>query len=334
MMGYAMKRMLLATVAGLLLGLTSLAQAADPVLLNVSYDPTRELYVQINAAFQAYWKSQTGQTVHINMSHGGSGEQARAVINGLDADVVTLGVASDIDALHDHGNLVPADWEGRLPDDSTPYTSTVVFLVRQGNPKHIVDWNDLVRPGVGVITPNPKTSAGGRWNFLAAYAYALRHGTPAQAQTFMKTLYQHVPLLSSGARGSTLAFTRQHEGDVMLAWENEAYLAIQEAGSGQYQMIVPSISMLAQPPVAVVEANAKRHHTEALAEAYLRFLYTPQAQEIIARNDYRPTDAGVAVRYAGQFPQVIRVNISAFGGWRQAQAQLFDDGGLFDKLYQ
>jgi len=324
---------MMAGVAGVLLGLSTLAQAADPVLLNVSYDPTRELYAQINASFVAYWKARTGQTVHINMSHGGSGEQARAVINGLDADVVTLGVASDIDAIHDHGNLVAADWQSRLPADSTPYTSTVVFLVRQGNPKHILDWNDLVRPGIGVVTPNPKTSAGARWNFLAAYAYALRHGTAAQAAAFMKTLYRHVPVLSSGARGATVAFTRQHLGDVMLAWENEAYLAIQEAGPGQYQIVVPSISMLAQPPVAVVDANVKRHHTEALAEAYLKFLYTPQAQQIIARNHYRPTDPQVAARYASQFPQVSRVNISAFGGWKQAQAKFFDDGGLFDQLY-
>jgi sulfate transport system substrate-binding protein len=211
----------------------------------------------------------------------------------------------------------------------------VVFLVRQGNPKHILDWDDLVRPGVSVITPNPKTSAGARWNFLAAYAYALRgdHDDPTKAQAFMKQLYKHVPLLSSGARGATLAFTRQHLGDVMLAWENEAYLAIQEAGPGQYQIIVPSISMLAQPPVAVVDKNARRHGTEAIAEAYLRFLYTPRAQEIIARNHYRPIDPAVASRYRNQFPQVNRVNISAFGGWKQAQTQFFDDGGLFDKLY-
>lgn len=330
-----MRKLLLAGAMGLLVGFSALAQAADPVLLNVSYDPTRELYTQINASFEAYWKGKTGQTLHINMSHGGSGEQARAVINGLDADVVTLGVASDIDALHDHGNLVPADWQSRLPDDSTPYTSTVVFLVRQGNPKHIVDWDDLIRPGVTVITPNPKTSAGGRWNFLAAYAYALRgdRQDTAKAQAFMKTLYKHVPVLSSGARGSTLAFTRQHLGDVMLAWENEAYLAIQEAGPGQYQVVVPSISMLAQPPVAVVDPNVRRHHTEALADAYLHFLYSPEAQEIIARNHYRPVDPAVAARYASQFPKVNRVSISAFGGWRKAQAEIFDDGGLFDKLY-
>lgn len=328
-----MRRTLLMAMAALLLGTGVIAQAADPILLNVSYDPTRELYAQINASFESYWKARTGQSVRIEMSHGGSGEQARAVINGLDADVVTLGVASDIDALHDHGNLVPADWQTLLPDDSTPYTSTVIFLVRQGNPKHIVDWNDLVRPGVSVITPNPKTSAGGRWNFLAAYAYALRHGNQAQAEAFMKSLYQHVPLLSSGARGSTVAFTQQHQGDVLLAWENEAYLAIQEAGPGQYQVVVPSISMLAQPPVAVVEANARRHHTEALAEAYLKFLYSPQAQQIIARNHYRPVDPAAAARYAGLFPQVNRVNISAFGGWKAAQAKIFDDGGLFDQLY-
>ncbi len=329
-----MKKLLLTAA---LLGIAGLAQAGQ-TLLNVSYDPTRELYEQLNVKFEAYWKAQTGQSVTIHMSHGGSGEQARAVINGLDADVVTLGVASDIDALHDQAGLLPANWQSRLPDQSTPYTSTIVFLVRAGNPKHIQDWDDLVRPGIQVITPNPKTSAGGRWNFLAAYAFALKHDRDdsgaAKAKAYVKALYQHVPILSTGARGSTVAFTRQGLGDVLLAWENEAFLAIKEAGPGKFQIVIPSISMLAQPPVAVVDKNVQRHGTAALAEAYLRWLYTPAAQQIIAENFYRPTDPQVAARYSRQFPQVNRVNISAFGGWRQAQIEFFNDGALFDQLYQ
>lgn len=309
--------------------------AAAQTLLNVSYDPTRELYQQINARFETYWKDKTGHTVRIEMSHNGSAAQARAVIAGLPADVVTLGVASDIDALHDQAQLLPADWQSRLPNDSTPYTSTIVFLVRRGNPKHIEDWDDLVRPGVRVVTPNPKTSAAGRWNFLAAYAYAQRRyrGNPTDVKEFLKTLYRHVAVLNTGSRGSTLAFTQQHLGDVLLSWENEAFLAIQEGGPGSFQIIVPSISMLAQPPVAVVDRNAQRHGTEQLAEAYLRFLYTPAAQEIIAENYYRPIDPSVTARHLGQFPRLVLVNISAFGGWRKVQAQFFDDGGLFDQLY-
>jgi sulfate/thiosulfate transport system substrate-binding protein len=311
------------------------AAAAPQTLLNVSYDATRELYQQINARFQAYWKRTTGQTVRIQMSHNGSAAQARAVIAGLPADVVTLGVASDIDALHDQAQLLPADWQSRLPNDSTPYTSTIVFLVRNGNPKHIVDWDDLVRPGVSVITTNPKTSAAARWVFLAAYAYAQRRygGDPAQIKSYLKALYGHVAVLSTGARGSTLAFAQQRLGDVLLAWENEAHLAIKQAGPGSFQIVVPSISMLAQPPVAVVDKNARQRGTERLAEAYLRYLYTPEAQEIIAQNFYRPVDPAVAARHAAQFPRVTLVNISAFGGWRRAQAQFFDDGGLFDQLY-
>jgi sulfate transport system substrate-binding protein len=313
------------------------AQAAQ-ALLNVSYDATRELYQQINPLFQSYWKTKTGQQVTVQMSHGGSGAQARAVISGLQADVVTFGVASDIDALHEHGSLVPADWQKLLPAQSAPYTSAVVFLVRRGNPKHIEDWADLIRPGVSVVTPSPKTSAGGRWSFLAAYAYALRqaHGNRTQAAAYMKSLYQHVPVLSPAARGATIAFTQQGLGDVLLTWENEAYLSISEAGSNGsgYQVIVPSISVLALPPVAVVQPYALAHHTAELAEAYLRFLYTPEAQRLIARNYYRPVDPAVAAQFASQFPAVERVDISAFGGWQRAQAELFDDGGLFDQLYQ
>lgn len=310
------------------------ASAASQTLLNVSYDPTRELYQQINARFEAYWKATTGQTVEVRMSHNGSGAQARAVVAGLPADVVTLGVASDIDALHDQAQLLPADWQSRLPHESTPYTSTIVFLVRRGNPKNIRDWDDLLRPGVSVVTPNPKTSAAGRWNFLAAYAYAQRRyrGNPTDIKQFLSTLYGRVAVLNTGSRASTLAFTQQNLGDVLLSWESEAFLAIKEAGSGGFQIVVPSISMLAQPPVAVVDKNAERHGTERLAEAYLRFLYTPAAQEIIAENFYRPTDEAVAARHAAQFPRLTLVNISAFGGWRKAQSQFFDDGGLFDQV--
>lgn len=322
-------------IVAALLGLPLLASAGQ-TLLNVSYDPTRELYEQVNTGFRSYWKAQTGQDVVIRMSHGGSAAQSRAVIEGLPADVVTLGAASDIDALHTHGGLLPANWQTRLPEDSTPYTSTVVFLVRQGNPKHIRDWDDLIRAGVGVVTPNPKTSAGARWNFLAAYAYAQSRnpGNTAAANSFVKALFKHVSVLPTGARAATLAFTRQGQGDVLLAWENEAYLAIREAGPGKFQIVEPSISMLAQPPVAVVEKNAARHGTQQLAEAYLRYLYQPAAQEIIARNFYRPTDPQVAARHAHQFPAIRLVNISAFGGWAQAQARFFADGALFDQLYE
>jgi sulfate transport system substrate-binding protein len=318
-----------------LLGLPLLASAGQ-TLLNVSYDPTRELYEQVNTGFRSYWKSQTGQDVMIKMSHGGSASQSRAVIEGLEADVVTLGAASDIDALHARGDLVPANWQTLLPEDSTPYTSTVVFLVRQGNPKHIRDWDDLLRDGVGVVTPNPKTSAGARWNFLAAYAYARSRnpGNAAAAKAFVKALFKHVSVLPTGARATTLAFTRQGQGDVLLAWENEAYLAIQEAGPGKFQIVEPSISMLAQPPVAVVEKNTVRHGTQKLAEAYLRYLYQPAAQEIIARNFYRPIDPQVAAWHARQFPAIRLVNISAFGGWAKAQAEFFADGALFDQLYE
>jgi sulfate transport system substrate-binding protein len=333
----ALLRAAVVLFAALLPGSAGIARAgqAARTLLNVSYDPTRELYDQINAHFQAYWLKKTGQAVTVEMSHGGSAAQARSVIAGLPADVVTLGVASDIDALHDQGGLLPENWQSRLPNDSTPYTSVVVFLVRRGNPKHIVDWGDLVRPGITVVTPNPKTSAGGRWNFLAAYAYAQRHsaGNPAAARAYMKALYQHVTVLNPAARATTLAFTQQQLGDVLLAWENEAFLSIKEAGPGKFQIVVPSISILAEPPVAVVDRNAQRHGTERLAQAYLRFLYTPEAQEIIAENFYRPIDPAVAARHAAQFPHVTLVNISAFGGWRKAQAKFFDDGGLFDQLY-
>ena len=326
-----MRRLLLAMLLSL-----PLIALADQTLLNVSYDPTRELYEQLNSSFRSYWRAKTGQDVVIRMSHGGSASQSRAVIEGLRADVVTLGAASDIDMLHTRGGLLPAHWQHRLPNDSTPYTSTVVFLVRQGNPKHIRDWDDLVRPGVGVITSNPKTSAGARWNFLAAYAYAQAHshGDAAAAKIFVKALFKNVPLLASGARGATLVFTHRGQGDVLIAWESEASLAIKEAGQGRFQIVVPSISILAQPPVAVVDKNAKRHGTQALAEAYLRYLYEPAAQEVIAQNFYRPIDPQVTARYASRFPKINLVSISAFGGWHKAQADFFVDGALFDQLYE
>jgi sulfate/thiosulfate transport system substrate-binding protein len=318
------------------LALGHAAYAAEVNLLNVSYDPTRELYQDINTAFVADFKAKTGDTVTIKQSHGGSSKQARAIIDGLEADVATLGIASDIDALHDKGGLLPADWQSRLPGDSTPYNSTIVLLVRKGNPKAIKDWPDLVKPGVVVITPNPKTSAGARWNFLAAYAYALKANASdeAKAREWIGRLYKNVPVLDSGARGSTLTFAQRALGDVLIAWENEAHLALKEFGGDKFELVVPSLSVLAQPPVAVVDKNATKHGTGKAAEAYLRFLYTPQAQEIIAKNHYRPLDAAVAARHAADFPKIELVTIQQFGGWKSAQPKFFGDGGVFDQIYQ
>lgn len=325
----------LATAVGLVVAATA-AQAASLHLLNVSYDPTRELYQQINPKFEAYWKARTGQTVVVDTSNGGSGKQARSVLDGLQADVVTLGIASDIDVLHDKADLLPANWQSRLPDDSSPYSSTIVFLVRKGNPKHIRDWDDLVKPGVSVVTPNPKTSSGARWAFLGAYIYALRHNDndAARARAFVGTLYRNVPVLDSGARGSTTTFAQRGIGDVLLSWENEAHLAEKEFGADQFEIVTPSISVLAQPPVAVVDKYARKHGTEKLAEAYLRYLYTPEGQEIIAENFYRPLDPKVAARHAGEFPQVERVNVNTLGGIRKLQSEFFGDGGVFDQIYQ
>jgi sulfate/thiosulfate-binding protein len=318
------------------LGFGLLAHAGDVTLLNVSYDPTRELYQQVNAAFTADFKAKTGDAVTIKQSHGGSSKQARAIIDGLEADVATLGIASDIDALHDNGDLLPADWQSRLPGDSTPYTSTIVLLVRKGNPKAIKDWPDLVKPGVVVITPNPKTSAGARWNFLAAYAYALKTNAndEAKAREWIARLYKNVPVLDSGARGATLTFAQRNLGDVLIAWENEAHLALKEFGADKFEVVSASLSVLAQPPVAVIDKNVKKHGTEKAAEAYLRFLYTPQAQEIIAQNHYRPVDPAVAARHAAEFPKVELVTIQQFGGWKAAQPKFFGDGGVFDQIYQ
>ncbi len=310
--------------------------AASQTLLNVSYDPTRELYEAINAAFVADWKAKTGQTIRVNQAHGGSGAQARAVIDGLNADVVTLALAYDIDAIAARG-LIPADWQKRLPNNSAPYTSTIVFLVKKGNPKGIKDWNDLVKAGVQVITPNPKTSGGARWNYLAAWAYASKQpgATEATTKTFVQSLFKNVPVLDTGARGSTVTFAQRGIGDVLLAWENEAFLAINEFGRDKFEIVVPSMSILAEPPIAIIDRNVDRKRTRAVAEGYLNFLYTPAAQAIIAANHYRPRfpehakPADVA-----QFPKVELVTIDGqFGGWAKAQSTHFADGGVFDQIY-
>jgi sulfate/thiosulfate transport system substrate-binding protein len=303
-------------------------------LLNVSYDPTRELYVDFNAAFARYWKAKTGQTVRIDQSHGGSGTQARAVIDGLAADVVTLALASDIDAIARKAQLLPLNWQSLLPDNSSPYTSTVVFLVRKGNPKGIHDWGDLVRPGVSVITPNPKTSGGARWNYLAAWAWALRQpgGSDASAREFVRRLYKNVPVLDTGARGSTTTFVQRGLGDVLIAWENEALLALHQLGDQGFEIVVPSVSMLAEPPVAVVDKVALRHGTRAISMAYLEYLYSKEGQEIIARHYYRPRDAEVAAQYAARFPKLELVTIADFGGWDEAERVHFRDGGVFDQI--
>jgi sulfate transport system substrate-binding protein len=325
--------------AAALLGSALLAGSAraDTTLLNVSYDPTRELYKAYNAAFAAHWKAETGETVTIKASHGGSGTQARAVIDGLEADVVTLALAYDIDAIASKGQLLPADWQKRLPNNSTPYTSTIVFLVRKGNPKGIKDWGDLVKPGVQVITPNPKTSGGARWNYLAAWGYALRlpGGSDAKAREFVAALYHNVPVLDAGARGATTTFAQRGIGDVLLAWENEAFLAVKELGADKLEIVVPSVSILAEPPVAVVDKVVDKHGTRKVAEAYLKYLYSPEGQEIAARNYYRPRLSDVAARYAGQFPQIPLFTVDeVFGGWQKAQHTHFADGGVFDQIYK
>jgi len=305
-------------------------------LLNVSYDPTRELYEEINPLFIQHWKEKTGATLTIRQSHGGSGKQARSVIDGLPADVVTLALAYDTDEISSRTGKFPANWQSRLPSNSSPYTSTIVFLVRKGNPKGIKDWDDLVKEGVGVITPNPKTSGGARWNYLAAWAFAAEkfNNDEAQIKAFMKKLFLNVPILDSGARGSTTTFVQRKMGDVLLSWENEAFLAINELGPGELEIVVPSISILAEPPVTVVDANAKKNGNLEAAQAYLEFLYTPEAQLIIGKNYYRPTVPASAVQFANQFPNVRLVTIDgAFDGWQKAQALHFSDGGTFDEIY-
>ncbi len=312
------------------------ARAADIELLNVSYDPTRELYEEFNKSFAAQWKAKTGDNVTIRQSHGGSGKQARSVIDGLRADIVTLALAFDVDALRKNGGLIPANWQARLPSNSAPYTSTIVFLVRKGNPKNIRDWGDLQRPGVVVVTPNPKTSGGARWNYLAAWAWALRQpgGSDATAEAFVRKLYKNVPVLDSGARGSTVTFVERGIGDVLLAWENEALLAKRELGSDKFDIVQPSLSILAEPSVAVVDKVVNKKGTRKVAEAYLQYLYAPEGQEIAARHYFRPRNPAVAARYKAQFPDIRLITVDeVFGGWDKAQALHFADGGSFDRIF-
>jgi sulfate transport system substrate-binding protein len=319
----------------LLVGALALAPSAWAAsLLNVSYDPTRELYKEINPAFIKSWQSQTGETLTIQQSHGGSGKQARSVIDGLSADVVTLALAHDIDEIAEKTKLLPSNWQTRLPHNSSPYTSTIVFLVRKGNPKAIKDWGDLVKPGVQVITPNPKTSGGARWNYLAAWGYALKQagGNEAKARDFVKALFKNVPVLDTGARGSTMTFVERGIGDVLLAWENEALLAKKELGPEKFDIIAPPLSILAEPPVAVVDKNAEKKGTLKQANAYVKFLYTPEAQTIIAENYFRPIDPTVASKYAAQYPKLKLFTIQDLGGWRKAQTAHFSDGGVFDQI--
>ena len=315
----------------------SLATSASAdELLNVSYDPTRELYTEFNEAFAKHWKEKSGKDLVVNQSHGGSGKQARAVIDGLAADVVTLALAYDIDVIADKANLLPADWQSKLPQNSSPYTSTIVFVVRKGNPKGIKDWSDLVKDGTQVITPNPKTSGGARWNYLAAWAYASEKfgGDEAKVKEFIAALFKNVPVLDTGARGSTTTFAQRGIGDVFISWENEAHLIAKEF-PGQTQIVYPSLSILAEPPVAVVEKNAKKNGNLELAKAYLEYLYTPEAQDVIGKHFYRPRDAKAAAKHAGKFPKLKLVTIDeAFGGWKKAQKTHFDDGGVFDELYK
>ena len=329
-------KLLTGLAVGTLLSAAVSVAHADVTLLNVSYDPTRELYQEFNLAFAKQWKAKNNETVTINQSHGGSGKQARAVIDGLEADVVTLALGYDVSALSE-AKLIPADWQKRLPHNASPYTSTIVFLVRKGNPKQIKDWGDLIKPGVGIITPNPKTSGGARWNYLAAWAYALKQpgGNDEKAKAFVANVFKNVKVLDSGARGSTTTFTERGIGDVLLAWENEAYLAVKELGPDKFDIVTPSLSILAEPPVSVVDKVVDKRGTRKVAEAYLNYLYTPEGQEIAARNYYRPRDAQVAAKYAKQFAKVNLITIDdVFGGWDKAQKTHFDDGGTFDQIYE
>jgi len=323
----------IATTA-LALGLTALAAQAQVSLLNVSYDPTRELYVEFNQAFARHWKAKTGQDVSFKQSHGGSGKQARSIIDGLDADVATLALAADTDALHENGNLIPKDWQKRLPHNSSPYTSTIILVVREGNPKGIKDWDDLVKPGIKVITPNPKTSGGARWNYLAAWEFAKRkYGSEAKAREFVKKLYENVPVLDTGARGSTITFAQRAQGDVLIAWENEAYLLDKEFGT-RFDVVVPSLSILAEPAVTVVDKNVDKKGTRAVAQAYLEYLYSEEGQDIAGKHFYRPTSPKAQAKYARQFPKLNLFTIDqAFGGWSKASKEHFADGASFDQIY-
>ena len=327
-----MKKIILTLTA--LLFSTSLV-AAEIELLNVSYDPTREFYEEYNKEFATFWKAKTGDDVKVRQSHGGSGKQARAVIDGLKADVVTLALAYDIDAIAEKGKLLTLNWQEKLPNNSSPYTSTVVFLVKKGNPKHIKDWNDLVKSGVSVITPNPKTSGGARWNYLAAYGYALKHnnGDEEKAKEFVKALFKNVPILDTGARGATTTFIQRGIGDVLLTWENEAFLAKNELGADKFDIIIPSLSILAEPPVAVVDKNAARDRTLNVAREYLEHLYSKKAQELAAKHYFRPTDPEIAAKYKDKFPTLNLLTIKDFGGWKAAQKKHFDEGGVFDSIY-
>ena len=328
-----LRTVIAATALGVAAGATF---AKDITLLNVSYDPTRELYQEYNAAFAAYWKARTGDTVTVKQSHGGSGKQARSVIDGIDADVTTLALAYDIDEIAERGKLLAPDWQKRLKHNSSPYTSTYIFLVRKGNPKGIKDWGDLVKPGVSVITANPKTSGGARWGYLAGYGWALKQpgGNEAKAKEYITKLFQNVPVLDSGARGSTVTFAERGQGDVLLAWENEAHLSLKEFGAGKFDIVYPPSSILAEPPVAVVDKVVDKRGTRAVATAYLEYLYSPEGQEIAARNFYRPTDPKVAEKYAKNFPPVKLFTIDElFGGWTKAQKTHFADGGVFDQIY-
>jgi sulfate transport system substrate-binding protein len=308
---------------------------ADKTILNVSYDPTRELYQGFNAAFTKHWEQKTGEKVTVKQSHGGSGKQARSVIDGLEADVVTLALANDVNAIAEKAKLLPADWQTRLDLNSTPYTSTIIFLVRKGNPKGIKDWNDLARPGVSVITPNPKTSGGAQWNYLAAWEFGKRHFGEGRAKEFVADIYKNVPVLDSGARASTTTFVERGVGDVFISWENEAFLAIKELGPGKFEIVVPSLSILAEPSVAVVDKVVDKKGTRAVAEAYLKYLYSEEGQEIAAKNFYRPTNAKIAAKYSDKFPQIKLFKIDdAFGGWKNAFKTHFADGGTFDQIYQ
>ena len=328
----SIRRFALATLASTLIA----GPVAAQTLLNVSYDPTRELYSEFNAAFNKHWQAQGNEAVTIQQSHGGSGKQARAVIDGLRADVVTLALAGDIDELYKLGKLIPQNWQERLPDASTPYTSTIVFLVRKGNPKGIKDWDDLVKPGVAVITPNPKTSGGARWNLLAAWAFAQqKYGSEAQAKEFVAKLYKNVPVLDTGARGSSITFVNNGIGDVLLAWENEAFLALKEEGGDNFEIVAPSLSILAKPPVSVVDANVDRKGTRKVAEAYLNYLYSDEGQRLAAKHFYRPRNQAIAKDFSEQFSDLKLVTIDAdFCGWKTAQPKFFDDGGIFDQIYQ
>lgn len=326
-----LKRLLVTT--GLVL-LSSVAFAKDVKLLNVSYDPTRELYREYNASFAKYWKGKTGDNVVVEQSHGGSGAQSRAVIDGLPADVVTFALAGDVDPIAKIGKLIPENWQARLPDNSAPYTSTIVFLVRKGNPKKIKDWDDLVKKGVEVITPNPKTSGGARWNYLAAWGYAKKKfGNDQAAQDFVKKLFKNVPVLDSGARGSTTTFVQRQIGDVLLTWENEAFLAVNELGADKVEIVVPSVSILAEASVSLVDKNVDRKGTRQVAEEYLKYLYSKEGQTIVAKHFYRPRDKEVAAAYASKFPKIELFTIEDFGGWKKAQPEHFGDGGIFDKIY-